>query len=87
MNPIIVKSQIFQSEDLYVFETFFFQLENMQPVRKMEHRVVKLKVFLVNKLLPSFFEFVEMLSNKVGCVFPMVVVSMLSHAVFGRNDN
>ena len=73
--------------ELVCIWNFFFQLENIQPVRKMEHRVVKLKVFLVNKLLSSFFEFVEMLSNKVGCVFPMVVVSILSHAVFGRNDN
>ena len=28
----------------------------------MEHRVVKLSIFLVNKLLPSFLEFFKMLS-------------------------
>ena len=27
----------------------------------MEHRIIKLSIFLVNKLLPSFLEFVKML--------------------------
>ena len=54
----------------------------------MFHSALERKIEIFTKRARNYLRQVsKRIFSKVGCVFPMVVVSILPHAEFGQNDH
>ena len=76
-------------------ESFYFNIclehQQINPKILSSTSLQPLKIFFLPKSTNStpvfLFTFPPQKHTKVGCVFPMVIVSMLSNAEFGPNDH
>jgi len=63
--------------------TFAFSPDRAFPKNRDFHRnSLHMRVPILSKPVYLAYE-----PNKVGCIFPMVVISILLHAEFGPNDH
>ena len=85
--PIFVKT-VFETFDQNYFQEYPGPSQRVKKTLKVEKQSVSLKENGIQLNLtvidtPGFGDSV----SKVGCVFPIVVVSILPHAEFGPNEH